>query len=86
MRRKSRLRSGLQKICEEITRTLKRIPEHVEVEIGVRWQPLPKPVVDLYAKIRLLKKKKTAMLYESRKKSDKRVHNNDASISERNET
>jgi len=80
------LKRHIRRICEQITDALKRVPEHVEVEIGVQWEPIPKPIVRLYAKLCLLKKKKMEMHNENRKKGNKCLHNNDTRTSERNET
>ena len=76
-----KLKRYIRKIYEEIMDTLKKVPEHVEVEVGIQWEPIPKPIVTLYAKLRLLKTKKMEMQNENRKKGNKCLHNNDTSTS-----
>ena len=73
-----RTKRTIQKLCKEIRETLKKVPDQVDLEFGVQCDPIPKPVVKLYAKICLYRKQKADRKKERVKKGNKRVHNNDS--------
>lgn len=67
-----KLKKPIQKLCEEIAEALKKVPEHVEVEVGVQWEPIPKPIVTLYASARAYSKRKR---WKCRMKTEKKAIN-----------
>jgi len=75
--------NSIKKTCREIKEILKKIPEHLEIEIGIRCEPIPKPIVELYAKLRLFKKTRKEKGNGNGKEGNKRLHHDDKSTGQR---
>lgn len=81
-----RARKTIRKLCKEIKETLKNVPDQVDLEFGLQCDPIPKPIVKLYAKICLYRKRKAGRKNERIKKSNKRFHHNGPRTSKRDKT
>ena len=64
---------------------LRKIGEPLEVEVGVEFEPIPSPVVRLYAKIRKLRLLMEENEDDNRREDNKRSDKHDESACQRDE-
>jgi hypothetical protein len=73
----------VRRVSHRIVSALKEIPKDIELEVGVEIELLPKPIVKFFAAVHkykaLMKCKRKKRKNASRKKSNKRLQNNDES-------
>lgn len=80
----------IKQLSRQIVELAKTIPAKFEIEAGVQFEPIPKPVIKLYAKIRMLhllrKNERQEKYNENRKRNDKRLCHNDEGAFKRDST